>query len=66
MVTVNTATGCAWSAVSNAGWITIVSGAAGAGSGTMSYSVAALPGRMSQRTGTLTVAGKTVTILQAR
>ncbi len=54
----------AWSAASNALFITIVSGAGGSGSGTVSYSVANNPSRQS-RTGTLTVAGLTFTVTQS-
>ena len=54
--------GCGWSAVANAGWITVTGGAAGTGNGTVSYTVAVNPG--AARTGTLTVAGTTFTVLQ--
>ncbi len=65
-VTVTAAAGCGWSAVSNDEWITIVSGGTGAGNGAVTYSIRALPGRMTQRSGTLTVAGKTMTVTQSR
>lgn len=65
-VTVAAPAGCAWTAASNAAWITIVSGGDGIADGTVSYSVDALPGRLSQRSGTMTVAGKTVTVGQSR
>ena len=65
-VKVTAGAGCAWSAVSNAAWITIDSGANGAGDGTVNYSVAALPGRTTQRTGSMTIAGKTVKAVQSR
>ncbi len=55
--------GCAWTATSNAGWITIASGAAGNGNGTVSLSVAANTG--AARNGTVTVAGQTFTVTQA-
>lgn len=55
--------GCAWTAVSNASWINITSGAAVTGNGTVNFSIAANPG--SARTGTLIVAGQTVTVNQA-
>jgi len=63
-VNVSVATGCAWTATSNATWITISAGAAGNGNGTVSYSVAANTGTTS-RTGTLTIAGTTFTVTQA-
>ncbi len=56
--------GCTWTAVSNVSWITITSSSSGSGSGTVSYSVAANTST-SQRSGTLTVAGKTITVTQA-
>ena len=55
--------GCNWTAVSNAGWITITSGNNGSGDGSVSYSVATNTST-SSRTGTLTIAGQTFTIMQ--
>jgi hypothetical protein len=55
---------CAWTAVSNASFITITSGAGGSGNGTVMLLVAPNPGATS-RTGTLTIAGQTVTVSQA-
>jgi hypothetical protein len=49
-----TPAGCSWQATSSA-WITIVSGPSGAGSGTVTYSVAANPG--AARSGSVVVAG---------
>lgn len=57
-------TGCAWTAVSNASWVTISSGASGTGNGTVNYTVAANTSA-SGRTGTITAAGMTYTITQA-
>ncbi|OFW22600.1 MAG: hypothetical protein A3G21_24605 [Acidobacteria bacterium RIFCSPLOWO2_12_FULL_66_21] len=54
----------AWSAASNASFITIVSGASGTGSGTVSYLVAGNPSGQ-PRTGTLTVAGLVFTVTQS-
>jgi hypothetical protein len=62
-VNVTSGTGCAWTATSNAGWITITGGASGSGNGPVTYSVAANTG--AQRTGTMTVAGQTITITQS-
>jgi subtilisin family serine protease len=62
-VTVTASAGCAWTAASNAAWITITSGASGSGSGTVNYSVAANAG--SARIGTMTIAGQTFTVTQA-
>jgi hypothetical protein len=54
---------CAWTAASNAAWITVTSGSSGTGSGTTNYSIAANTGSNS-RTGVLTIAGQTITISQ--
>ena len=56
--------GCSWSATSNADWISILSGASGAGNGSVSYSVPPNPDAIS-RTGTLTIAGQVFSIAQA-
>jgi hypothetical protein len=61
-VTVTTTAACAWTASSNSPWLTITSGAAGTGSGTVGFSVAANPA--ASRTGTLTIAGQTFTVTQ--
>jgi len=53
-VNVNTQSGCSWSAIANAPWITINSGSAATGSGTVNYSVAANPSATA-RTGTMTM-----------
>jgi hypothetical protein len=62
-VQVSTGQGCAWSATSQAGWITITSGATGSGSGSVTFSVAASDGPA--RTGTLSIAGHSFTVAQA-
>jgi len=54
---------CAWTAVSNSGWITITGGAAGPGNGAVNYTVGANTG--GARTGTMTIAGLTFTVIQA-
>ena len=63
-VGVTVGAGCAWTAASNAAWISVTSGASGTGSGTVSYSVAA-NGSATPRSGTLTIAGQTFTVSQA-
>ncbi len=63
---VTATSGCSWTAVSNAAWITITDGTGGAGgigNGTVGYTVASNPNATS-RTGTLTIAGKTATVVQ--
>ena len=61
-VAVSAAAGCSWRATSNAGWITITSGATGTGNGTVGFRVGDLSG--STRTGTLAIAGLTFTVTQ--
>ena len=63
-ISVTASTGCAWTAVSNASWITITSGASGSGSGSVVYSVTANTGTGS-RTGTLIIGDQTFTVSQA-
>lgn len=60
---ITTGAGCRWSTLSNESWITITSGAAGAASGMTGFRVAANAG--AARTGTVFVAGQTLTINQA-
>jgi hypothetical protein len=62
-VAITTTAGCAWTATSNAPWITINSAASGSGNGTVTFIVATNTG--TARTGTLTVAGQTATVQQA-
>jgi hypothetical protein len=59
---VKTTTGCAWTASSNASWITITSGSSGSGNGTVSFTVPRNNG--DKRNGTLTIAGQTVSVQQ--
>lgn len=63
-VSVTAGAGCAWTATSNAPWVTITSGASGVGNGTVAYTVAANPGPA--RSGTLTIAGQSFAVNQAR
>jgi len=56
--------GCAWTAQSNAPWLTITGGAAGNGNGTISFAVAANPDP-SQRIGSISAAGNIFTVTQA-
>ncbi len=55
--------GCNWTAESQAPWIAIASGAAGSGPGAVGFRVAPTEGPA--RTGTLTVAGRVVTVTQS-
>ncbi|MGH9144815.1 MAG: BACON domain-containing protein [Vicinamibacterales bacterium] len=62
IITVTTSGACSWTATSNAAFIAVSAGASGTGSGTVTATVA--PGAGTPRSGTLTVAGQTVTIDQ--
>lgn len=62
-VTVTVAPGCPWTAESNTSWITITDGRAGSGSGRAGFRVS--PTNGPTRTGTLRVAGRTVTVVQS-
>jgi hypothetical protein len=64
-VRVNARDGCEWSATSHASWITIRSGQAGSGDGRVAFDVASNFDSTSDRTGTLTIAGRTFTVVQA-
>lgn len=63
-LTVTTAAGCSWTAAAHDAWITVTAGAAATGSGTVGVSVAGTNGP--SRSGTLTVAGQTVTVVQSQ
>jgi PKD repeat protein/pimeloyl-ACP methyl ester carboxylesterase len=62
-VAVTAASSCGWTASTNASWITITSGFAGFGNGTVNYNVANNPGT-SPRSGTMTVAGQVFQVTQ--
>ena len=64
---VSTQNGCVWTAAvnNNTGWINITSGSSGTGSGTVSYSVAVNTSK-APRTGTMTIGGRTFTVMQQR
>ncbi len=63
-VTVNGGAGCAWTAVSNAQWVTVTSGSAGVATGTVTLSVASNTGTTS-RTGTVTIGSNTFSVTQS-
>jgi hypothetical protein len=62
-LTVTAGAGCAWTASSNAAFVTLTSAASQSGNGTVNLTIAENSG--DARTGTLTVAGQTVTVSQA-
>lgn len=55
---------CAWTANSNASWLTVTSGTSGSGSGTIGYTAAANISN-APRQGTLTIGGQVFTVAQA-
>jgi len=63
-IAVSTNTGCTWTAVSNAPWIHLVSGANGSGSGTITYNADPNTTPLYQN-GTISLAGQTITVTQA-
>ena len=63
-VSVNASSTCVWTPVSNASWITLASTGSVTGSGQLSYTVGANPST-APRTGTIAIAGATLTIVQA-
>ena len=63
-VNVTTTSGCSWTSSTTDSWITITSGSSGSGNGTVTYSVSANSGS-SQRTGSITIAGQTHTVVQS-
>jgi uncharacterized protein (TIGR03437 family) len=64
VVNVSADASCGWTAVSNDPFITVTSGATGAGSGVVMFTVSQFPNPGSRR-GTMTVAGHEVRVVQA-
>jgi hypothetical protein len=62
-ITIDTASTCAWTAVSQASWITVNGTGSGTGSGSVRITVAVT--LLNGRTGTIAVAGQTVTVTQS-
>jgi hypothetical protein len=62
-VSVTASASCAWTAVSNDSWITVTSGAGGSGNGTVTFTV---DSHNKARTGTITIATKTLTVQQVK
>ena len=63
-VSVTAPSGCSWTAISNASWITVTSNGNVTGNATVNYSVSDNSGTTS-RTGTITIAGKIFTATQS-
>ena len=55
--------GSTWTAISNANWITVTNGSSGTGNGTVALAVQ--PNTGIERTGTVAIAGQTLTVNQA-
>jgi len=63
-LTVTTAGGCPWTAAPHDPWITVTAGATGTGPGSVAFAIASTTGP--SRSGTLTVAGQTITVVQSQ
>ncbi len=61
-VNITTAAGCAWTATSNAGFLSILSGSAGTGSGSITFNATA--NGTNFRSGSLTIGGQAFTVYQ--
>jgi len=62
MVSVGAAASCAWTATSNAPWLTVAAGASGSGAGNVQIDAQANTG--APRSGTAAIAGQTLTVSQ--
>jgi hypothetical protein len=65
-VSVTAGAGCAWTATTNASWITVTGGTPGSGNGVATYSLAPYTGKPKRRSGTITIAGQIFTVTQSR
>ncbi len=63
IVSITAAAGCDWSGSSSAGWITMLPGTNSSGNGTLTYIVNSNPSSLA-RTGTVTIAGQKLTVVQ--
>jgi hypothetical protein len=63
-VTVTAPSACTWTAASNSGFLSVTSGASGAGTGSVGYLASANTG-LSSETGILTIAGQTFTVTES-
>ncbi|GAB4271780.1 MAG: hypothetical protein Kow0092_26640 [Deferrisomatales bacterium] len=62
---VTTADTCPWEATSTADWLTVTSGSAGSGNGTVQYRVAANPAVNTSRSAAVSVGGRAHTVTQS-
>jgi glucose/arabinose dehydrogenase len=65
-VNVTAPPGCAWTAQSDAAWLSMGGSAQGDGNGTVVYTVAPYTGNAKTRTATITVAGRTLIVRQTK
>jgi hypothetical protein len=63
-VTVTAPAGCTWTSTANANWLQITSGSSGTGNGAVTFTFTNFTG--ASRTGTLTIAGRTFTVIQVK
>jgi hypothetical protein len=63
-LSVTTTGGCPWTAAAHDAWITVTAGATGTGPGSVTLAIAPTTGP--SRSGTLTVAGQTITVSQSQ
>jgi hypothetical protein len=63
-ISITTTAGCPWTAAARDAWITVTAGATGTGSGSVALAVASSTGP--SRSGTVTVAGQTVAVVQSQ
>lgn len=63
-ITVTAPASCSWTATSTAAFVTVTSGANGSGSGTVAFQVASNTTSSQDRSGSLSIAGQTVTVVQ--
>jgi hypothetical protein len=63
-LTVTTTGGCPWTAAAHDSWITVTAGATGTGPGSVAFAIASTTGP--SRSGTLTVAGQSITVVQSQ
>ena len=61
---VNTPAGCSWTAVSNAPWVTVTTGASGTGTGAVTFNAAANDMGVPARAAAITISGQTFRITQ--
>ncbi|HKA01871.1 MAG TPA: BACON domain-containing carbohydrate-binding protein [Candidatus Solibacter sp.] len=63
--TVNAGEGCLWQAASNTSWLSVSGGSPGSGGGTVQFNVAPGGNAVLPRSGTITIAGQTITVTQS-